>query len=231
MRLEPIAFSGHKFPVCFITVSHNQNWVVSVDEGNENDLPEIRTWSLLSGKCLCRHTGHLSAIRCAAISENGERFVTGSSDTTLRVWRGHGNDKNLKPVKTNEAKKDTMLVLKGHLAPIEKVFISPNGSRIISGCRNFEKDQTIRIWDVEKGTCIHIFHTHILGGVWNDIAVSQDWLWLAVANSGVISIRVWVASGPHIGGEVASAGGVSVTIKKDLHYFNCKTIFTNLYLQ
>eukprot|EP01034_Spumella_vulgaris_P045957 gene45957-57294_t len=44
---------------------------------------EVKIWDLNSGKCLEQHRNH--PVRCLTVLPDG-RFLTGSSDCTLRVW-------------------------------------------------------------------------------------------------------------------------------------------------
>ena len=46
----------------------------------------IRRW-LLTGECVHTYFGHENYIYSIAIMPNGEDFVTGGEDRTMRVWR------------------------------------------------------------------------------------------------------------------------------------------------
>src|SRR5207253_1643805 len=78
-----------------------------------------------------------NAVTSVAISDDGHRIVSGSRDTTVKVWdigKGAGGVKLLR-------------TLPGHTATVNSVAISSNGTRIVSG----SDDKTVRIWDIDKG--------------------------------------------------------------------------------
>ncbi|KDQ61257.1 hypothetical protein JAAARDRAFT_67607 [Jaapia argillacea MUCL 33604] len=68
-----------------------------------------------------------------AFSPDSNKLVSGSLDTTVRVWT----------VSTG-----ILLVLRGHRSSVNSVAFSPDGSQVVSG----STDQTIRIWDATSGT-------------------------------------------------------------------------------
>jgi WD40 repeat protein len=78
----------------------------------------------------CAHSDSVNAV---ALSPDGRRAVSGSHDTTLKVWdleRGR------------ELRK-----LEGHSHWVNTVAVSPDGRRAVSG----SVDQTLRVWDLETG--------------------------------------------------------------------------------
>ena len=78
-----------------------------------------------------------ASITCIAISPNGSRIVSGSSDNTLRLWDARSGNPIGEP-------------LKGHSGPVSSVAFSPDGSRIVSG----SEDGTLRLWDARSGNSI-----------------------------------------------------------------------------
>ncbi|KZT54162.1 WD40 repeat-like protein [Calocera cornea HHB12733] len=80
--------------------------------------------------------GHDLGISAAALSLDGTRIVSGSFDSTIRIW-----DIN-----------DGALVgepLMGHDGAVMSVALSLDGALLASG----SADKTIRLWDVQTGTC------------------------------------------------------------------------------
>ncbi|KAG8763167.1 POC1 centriolar protein A, partial [Ceratobasidium sp. 428] len=75
-----------------------------------------------------------SVVQCVAVSPNGQRIVSGSMGSTVRVWDAETGDVVLGP-------------LSGHSGYVTCVAFSPDGRWIVSGSR----DKTIRIWNAETG--------------------------------------------------------------------------------
>lgn len=46
----------------------------------------FRHWHVPTGKCLHTMTGHTASVNAVLISSDGSKAVSGSSDTTARVW-------------------------------------------------------------------------------------------------------------------------------------------------
>ena len=79
--------------------------------------------------------GHSRGVASVAFSPDGKRVVTGSSDSTARVWDLSGPT----PAAT---------VLEGHSGSIQSVAFSPDGKRVVTG----SSDSTARVWDLSGPT-------------------------------------------------------------------------------
>jgi WD40 repeat protein len=79
---------------------------------------------------------HNGPIFSLAISPDGNTFVSGSEDRTIKRW-------NLKTGKL-------LHTFFGHLGSVVSVAISSTGNTLVSGSH----DKTVRVWDVETGTLI-----------------------------------------------------------------------------
>ncbi|KIM35783.1 hypothetical protein M413DRAFT_79084 [Hebeloma cylindrosporum] len=118
------------------------------------------------------HTGYVSSV---AFSPDGKHVVSGSSDSTVRIWNPQTGKQVERPLQGHTAPivyvafsadnggiistdKDNILrtwdagtaepvgaPFRGHTQSVLCVAFSPDGKRIVSG----SYDQTIRIWDVE----------------------------------------------------------------------------------
>ena len=74
-----------------------------------------------------RLEGHNGTVRAVSISPDGELIVTGSRDSTLRLWQRNGH---------------CLAVLQGHEKLVRTVVFAPDGQSFVSG----SWDSTIRIW-------------------------------------------------------------------------------------
>ena len=72
--------------------------------------------------------GHANAVEAVAISSNGRVVLSGSQDTTLRLW--------------NFSNGRCMKVFHGHVGQVTAVALSQNGQFAVSASR----DKTIRVW-------------------------------------------------------------------------------------
>ncbi|EMD32809.1 hypothetical protein CERSUDRAFT_161328 [Gelatoporia subvermispora B] len=85
-------------------------------------------------RTLLHMQGHTKAIKSVAVSSDGRRIVSGSDDTTIRVWDVATGDALLKS-------------MEGHTDSISSVAISADCTMIISG----SYDGTIRMWNAMTG--------------------------------------------------------------------------------
>jgi WD40 repeat protein/tetratricopeptide (TPR) repeat protein len=115
--------------------------------------------------------GHGDSVTGVAVSPDGSRIVTGSSDKTARVW----DAKTLAELAT----------LKGHTGGVTSVAVSPDGSRIVTG----SSDETARVWDAKTFAELATLKAHT--GV-TSVAVSPDGSRF-FTGSGIGTVGVWDA--------------------------------------
>ncbi|KAF8726639.1 hypothetical protein AX14_007619 [Amanita brunnescens Koide BX004] len=118
--------------------------------------------------------GHTDCVTSIAFSLDGKRIVSGSEDSTIRVWDARIGEVVVGP-------------LKGHTNIVTSVGLSPDGNRIVSG----SVDQTILVWDAETGEVVIgplEAHTNDV----NSVAFSPDGNCI-VSGSDDNTIRVWDA--------------------------------------
>ncbi|KAK9440572.1 WD repeat containing protein pop1 [Metarhizium brunneum] len=111
-------------------------------------------------------TGHTHSVR--AISAHGDTLVSGSYDSTVRVWR----------ISTGES----LHVLRGHSQKVYSVVLDHKRNRCISG----SMDSLVKIWDLATGACLNTLEGHtLLVGL---LDLRDERLVSAAADS---TLRVW----------------------------------------
>ena len=116
-------------------------------------------------------TGHEDVIKSVAFSPDGKYVLTGSADTTIKLWEAA----NGKEVHT----------LRGHDGEISSVVFSPNGKYILSG----GADSTAKLWDVATGQEIRTLRGHIEEVF--SVAFSPDGKYILTAGRGA---KLWEVS-------------------------------------
>lgn len=110
--------------------------------------------------------GHTHSVR--AISAHGDTLVSGSYDSTVRVWR----------ISTGDA----LHVLRGHSQKVYSVVLDHERNRCISG----SMDSLVKIWDLTTGACLHTLEGHsLLVGL---LELRDERLVSAAADS---TLRIW----------------------------------------
>ena len=124
------------------------------------------------------YLGHESWITSVAFSPDGMTALSGSSDTTLRLW--------------DLATGETIRIFEGHTNGVNSIAFSPDGATALSG----SSDNTLHLWEVATGKTIRIFEGHT-DQVW-DVAFSPDGT-MALSGSVDDTLHLWeVATGKTI---------------------------------
>ncbi|KAF9880522.1 WD repeat containing protein pop1 [Colletotrichum karsti] len=134
----------------------SRRYIQTGPPANDTDCPYfIRTLS-----------GHTHSVR--AISAHGDTLVSGSYDSTVRVWR----------ISTGES----LHVLHGHSQKVYSVVLDHERNRCISG----SMDSLVKIWDLNTGACLHTLEGHsLLVGL---LDLRDERLVSAAADS---TLRIW----------------------------------------
>ena len=82
----------------------------------------------------CATVGHLDAVNSVAVTPEGERAISASSDRTLRVW--------------DLEKGQLVRTLEGHLDGVNVVVPMPDGRRAISGSADHLENVGLRNWPI-----------------------------------------------------------------------------------
>ncbi|QRV96723.1 WD40 repeat-like protein [Ceratobasidium sp. AG-Ba] len=117
---------------------------------------------------------HEDNVYAVAISCDGRRVISGSTDRTVRIWDADTGAPIGEP-------------LKGHSDSVRSVAYSPDGRRIVSG----SADKTMRIWDADTGAPIGEPLEGHSSSVWS-VAYSPDGRRI-VSGSADETVRIWDA--------------------------------------
>ena len=164
--------------VCLRVLEGHMEWVKSVSvtpdgrravSGSDDNM--LRVWDLETGACLHVLEGHTYSVQGVSVTPDSRRAVSASRDDTLRVWdletgaclrvlQGHTN-KQAASLSLTISHDDIQLV--GQLAHgvfgLENVSVTPDSQRAVSA----SDDGTLRVWDLEKGTCLRVLEGHTSG--------------------------------------------------------------------
>lgn len=99
------------------------------------------------------HTGGVSDV---AFSADSTLLASASDDRSVRIWEitPHILQPSTGPDPSAEKGERSARVLQGHLTAVFCVAWSPRGDLVASG----GMDETVRVWDVQKGACIRSHH-------------------------------------------------------------------------
>jgi len=106
-------------------------------------------------RSLDRHSG---AVRCVAVSANGERLASASYDNTVKVW--------------STTTGENTLTLTGHADWVRCVAFNLKGDRLASG----SSDKSVRIWDATTSKELFLLNDH--SGEVTSVAFSPNGDWL-----------------------------------------------------
>ena len=131
----------------------------------------VRVWDIETGRCKQKFDGHTSTVRCLMIvapiinpvtgkmEPEFPLIVTGSRDSTLRVWR-LPDIKNDPPFNIDGPSDDSirnpffMHVLNGHTSSVRA--IAGHGNVLVSG----SYDHNVRVWNLTEGRATFCFEGH-----------------------------------------------------------------------
>ena len=114
----------------------------------------LKVWDVPSGKELSEIKAHDDWVNCVAFSWDGCRAITGSDDKTARLW---------------DLSSGKCLQQLGHETRVERVALSPEGTRALTGGG---RDGPAQLWDLSSGQVIQQLKGR--GRIVTGIAFSPD---------------------------------------------------------
>ncbi|KAI8915520.1 WD40-repeat-containing domain protein [Powellomyces hirtus] len=171
----------------------------------------VCVWDRAQGICTHILEGHTSTVRGPVIAEVNLRtgilelevplVVSASRDATMRVWR-------LPVAGTEHRSRQPFLrhVFTGYDNAVRS--IAGHGNTIVSG----SYDSTVRVWDVESGTALHVYRGH-KDKVYS-IAYSHE-LERAASGSMDLSVKMWCTRSSeqlyHLEGHTSMVGIIALS--------------------
>ncbi|KAI8887290.1 WD40 repeat-like protein [Backusella circina FSU 941] len=124
----------------------------------------VRVWNIKKRKCTHVFKGHSSTVRCLSIvlptmvfgvlEPSEPLIVTGSRDSTIRVWRLPDTENGEEFRGEEEDNKWFKFLLLGHTESVRS--IAAHGNTLVSG----SYDNSVAIWNLESGRLVHRMERH-----------------------------------------------------------------------
>jgi WD40 repeat protein len=167
---------GHSKKVNAVVVTPDGQRLISASHDKT-----LKIWDLQTGVELDSLQGHSSYVNAITVTPDGKRAISASSDTTLRLWNIDMDSTS----HTNIGNWRDLGVFRGHSDSVEKVIITPDGSKAVSSAA----DKTIRIWDLHSGRQLHILRGH--QSVITILAVTPDGGRIVSSSIEDYSLKFW----------------------------------------
>jgi WD40 repeat protein len=183
-RMQHLSFPGFKDLI-------NQ---ARMDKGRPWLRPMTASLTSPRGPLIRILSGHVAWVNSVALTPDGRRAVSASSDGTLKVWDLESGQE--------------IRTLRGHAGKVNSVALTPDGRRAVSA----SSDGALKVWDLESGQEIRTFQGH--AGKINAVALTPDDR-RAVSASSDGTLKVWDLESDHeirtLGGHVGKVNSVALT--------------------
>jgi WD40 repeat protein len=138
--------------------------------GRDADGKAVVLWDVHTLRPVHRWPGHTGIVNAIAFDHDGGRFVSASSDRTVRLW--------------DTATGQCLRLFEGHTDEVFAAVFLPDGARIASGGR----DRAVWLWDTASGQEVARLPGHT-SYIWS-LAFSPDSATL-ISGSGDSTVRLW----------------------------------------
>ena len=186
---------GHSGWIWALKVTHDSRRAISGSFDNT-----LRVWDLENGQCLHTLEGNYDAVRCLDVTSDGRWVISGGGDNSVRDWdlmngqRHHilyGDEGNSTIGLRKPDQVQDLPSINKHLQAVQCINVTPNNRWVISG----SDDNSIRVWDIESGKCLHTLVAHhgerrSSRGI-SRMALTSDGRRVISADNGEGTIRVW----------------------------------------
>ncbi|KAF8665417.1 hypothetical protein AX16_000436 [Volvariella volvacea WC 439] len=133
------------------------NDVIFVTCGTDTHIQILSVDEVEPLKTLSGHAKEINQIKC---SPSGTRIISGSDDTTARVWNVESVTGSSEVIPGLVAS-DHVVVLAGHRNSVTTVLWYPHRSQGgVELVATSSFDGTARLWDAVTGSCLHVFADH-----------------------------------------------------------------------
>jgi WD40 repeat protein len=117
--------------------------------------------------------GHADTVRAVAVSPDGSKVISASSDKTIKVWERESG----RLIRT----------LTGHSYSVSCIAVSPDSRYLVSGADS--RGGTVKLWDLDNGKEIATFEGH--KGSIKAVAFSPGGRYVATSANGDKKTRLW----------------------------------------
>ena len=176
-----------------LAVSQNGQYVITCRNSGE-----VLLWDRKEQRITAECRGHQGAVRSLCFHPDGNQFLTGGQDATIRIWKTAGTEQRSIPQSGpvsalaldpsgrwlaagisrtvaiwDLTENKVIHELPGHYGEVCHIAFSPDGRLLAATSRTFFNDRwqgDLKIWDVATGTRKLSMPTH----TWWDAAVSFD---------------------------------------------------------
>ena len=176
-----VSLEGHEKGVSSVRFSPDGTRLASASADKT-----VRIWRVADGACLATLVGHEKGCSECAWSACGRYVVSASDDKNVHLWCVDPDAPSAPPAAKEDANDDVqnddvqnddvqnddddasnvpqrpaffgecLRVFAGHTAHVFSVDLSPAGNVLVTG----SVDETVRLWDVRRGTCMNVLPAH-----------------------------------------------------------------------